>query len=317
MGKIFVHVTRSHAVTRSFLQRNDGAALLAAAAGDAHGALADAYDPTFDFAEYWAEHKADYPDLEKNYMAGHFDEVRSPAGWARRAFMLRENNTLDREIAAGGTVGLVVGLGASLFDVTNLIGAGAIFSTVRAASRLGRIGQGVAIGAAEGAFSDAVMQQLDPTQSWKDTVLNVGVGSLVGGALGSFVKHVPADSPLLPGHPENPMHPDNLGADPIHIIKPGQLAEEGTVIHSSGGAAAVSPETAARVAALEAHWRAGQVVEVLLTPAHEVVDDADFVALLDQQVRHVAAEEARASGDDCDGPRAHRAPTAFIVRTLK
>ena len=74
---------------------------------------------------------------------------------------------------------------------------------------------------------------------------------------------------------------------------------------------------APHVPALEADRRARQVPEVLLAAAHQVVDDADLVALLDQQVRHVAADEARAAGDDGDWPRAHRAPAAFIVRTLK
>lgn len=227
--------------------------LLAAAAGDAGGSLPDAYDPTFDYAEYWAANKADYADLEAHYMAGHFDEVRSQAGWTRRAFMLRENDQLDKDIAAGGTVGMVAGMGASLFDVTNLMGVGVAMTGARAATRLGRVGQGLRIGAAEGALSAGIMQELDVTQDWKDAVLDIGVGSLAGGTLMSFTRNLPPDSPLLPGHPQNPAHPDNIrGDDPIHVVKPGGTEAEGTVIHSSGGAAAVTPETRARLAAQDA-----------------------------------------------------------------
>ena len=51
--------------------------------------------------------------------------------------------------------------------------------------------------------------------------------------------------------------------------------------------------------------------------ADQIVDDADAVAAIEQEVDHVAADEAGAAGDDGDRRApAHCAPIFFIVRTL-
>lgn len=202
----------------------------------------DSWDPTYDPYEFFAEHKDEYGDLKDSLIAGHFDEIRSETAFRRRAMMLRENAMLDKDIAEGGAMGVVVGLGASLFDVTNLVGAG-FLNGARAATRAGRVLQGVKVGAAEGAVGAAAMQAMDPTQDWKDAVLDIGVGAVVGGSLSVLSRNLPPDSPLVPGHPENPLRPDAPSSDPVHIVKPGQLEAEGEVIHGSVGAAAVSKGT--------------------------------------------------------------------------
>ena len=59
------------------------------------------------------------------------------------------------------------------------------------------------------------------------------------------------------------------------------------------------------------------VGDIGLAAADQVVDDAHAVAALDQEVDHVAADEAGAAGDDRDfARRAHLAPIFFMVRTL-
>ena len=74
----------------------------------------------------------------------------------------------------------------------------------------------------------------------------------------------------------------------------------------------------ANVAPLEREIAVGPVVgEVLLAPSHQIVDDAHHHAALEQQVDHVAADEAGATGDDCNGLVAHAACSAFSLRTLK
>ena len=59
------------------------------------------------------------------------------------------------------------------------------------------------------------------------------------------------------------------------------------------------------------------VGEVLLAAADQVVDDAHGHAALEQQVDHVAADEAGATGDDGNCLVAHAACSAFNLRTLK
>jgi hypothetical protein len=57
--------------------------------------------------------------------------------------------------------------------------------------------------------------------------------------------------------------------------------------------------------------------EVLLAAADQVVDDAYHHAALEQQVDHVAADEAGATGNDGNWLVAHAACNAFSLRTLK
>lgn len=84
----------------------------------------EAFDPAYDPYAFYAQHKDEFKDLDDSLVAGHFDDIRSEAGFYRRAMVLRENDMLDKDIAAGGTAGIIVGFGASLFDVTNLIPLG-------------------------------------------------------------------------------------------------------------------------------------------------------------------------------------------------
>ena len=52
-------------------------------------------------------------------------------------------------------------------------------------------------------------------------------------------------------------------------------------------------------------------------PADQVVDHADLVALAEQEIDHVAADEPGAAGDDSGlARRRHFAPIFFMVRTL-
>ncbi len=74
----------------------------------------------------------------------------------------------------------------------------------------------------------------------------------------------------------------------------------------------------ADVGVLEHHVGiAGVVRDIGLAAADQIVDDAHAVAAVDQQIDHVAADEAGAAGDDGGlARRAHFAPSFFIVRTL-
>lgn len=224
-----------------------GQGILAAAAISSIDEV-DSFDPTYDPYEFYAEHKAEFADIDDAVVAGHMDGIRSETGFRRRAMMLRENAMLDKDIAEGGVTGMVIGLGASLFDVTNLVGAG-FLNTARGATRVARVAQGLKVGAAEGAIGAAAMHLMDPTQTWKDAVLDTGLGAVVGGSLSVVSRNLHPASPLIPGHPENPFRADAPSGDPVHIVKPGQLESEGETIYGSMGAAGVSKETRDAMAA--------------------------------------------------------------------
>ena len=73
----------------------------------------------------------------------------------------------------------------------------------------------------------------------------------------------------------------------------------------------------ADVALLEREPRlAGVVGKVRLAAADQIVDHPDAVAAREQQIDHVAADEAGAAGDDGDRAVAHAAWSFFMRRTL-
>ena len=56
--------------------------------------------------------------------------------------------------------------------------------------------------------------------------------------------------------------------------------------------------------------------KVILAPANQAVDHPHAIALFDQQIDHVTADEPRPAGHDGNRPSRHAAPIARIVRTL-
>jgi hypothetical protein len=56
--------------------------------------------------------------------------------------------------------------------------------------------------------------------------------------------------------------------------------------------------------------------QIGLTAADEVVEDSDLMPARQQQLDHVAADEAGATGHQRDRAGAHLAPIRFMVRTL-
>jgi hypothetical protein len=208
----------------------------------------DDYDPTYNQYAYAAKNKAEYADIWENVLAGHFDEVRSETGFKRRAQMIRENKTLDEEITNGGLSGQLAGMGLSLFDVTTLVGGGAFVGAAKGAGALTNVARAAKIGLVEGAITEAAMQQMDPTQTWKDAVVNIGFSGLAGGALGGLAHFV------MP-HTKLGLQPENIGRheEVIERVPGGTRDDELKLTNertpdpefSDAGAAAVRPGTAA------------------------------------------------------------------------
>jgi hypothetical protein len=75
---------------------------------------------------------------------------------------------------------------------------------------------------------------------------------------------------------------------------------------------------AADVALLDEEVGIGsEVGDVVDAAAHHAIDRAHREPLLEQEVRHVAADEPRAAGDDGDRAGTHAAFSSFRRRTLK
>lgn len=225
-------------------------AMMAAAAVNGIDATDD-HDPTYNPYAYAQANKAEYGDVWDNILAGHFDEVRSETGFRRRAFVVRENKLLEEEIGNAGLGGQLAGMALSLFDVTSLIGGGAFVNGAKGLGLVGKVARGAKLGAVEGAAQEVLMQNLDTTQTWKDAVVNVTFSGLAGGALGALHHYVAPGNKLLPSDPDNPMKPENIGRHEEVIERsPGGTRDDELKLtnerYSDAGAAAVTPETAAR-----------------------------------------------------------------------
>jgi hypothetical protein len=221
-------------------------ATLAAAAVNGIDAT-DVDDPTYNQYAYAIKHKDEYKDVWDNVLAGHFDEVRSETGFKRRAFMIRENKAVDEELGHAGLGGQLAGMGLSIFDVTSLVGGGAFVNAGKSVTLGSTAYRAAKVGLVEGAIQEAAMQQMDPTQTWKDAVVNIGFSGLAGGALGGLAHYVMPHSKLG-------LEPENIGRHEEVIERtPGSTREEEIKLtnergegYSDAGAAAVSPETEAR-----------------------------------------------------------------------
>lgn len=221
------------------------AALAAAAVNGIEAS--DRAEPGYNQYVYALQHKPQYEDIWENILAGHFDEVRSESGFKRRAFMVRENKSVDAELKTAGLGGQLAGMGLSLFDVTTLFGGSAFVGAGRAGSVLSTAGRAAKIGLVEGAMTEVAMQQMDPTQTWKDAVVNIGFSGLAGGALGGLAHYV------MP-HTRLGLEPENIGRHEEVIERtPGATRDEELKVtnergqgYNDAGAAAVTPETEAR-----------------------------------------------------------------------
>ena len=61
----------------------------------------------------------------------------------------------------------------------------------------------------------------------------------------------------------------------------------------------------------------GQVSEIRFTTASQIVDDSNAIIMPEHPIDHMAADEARAAGDDNDRPVGHAALSVFSCLTLK
>lgn len=191
---------------------------------------------------YYARNKDSLADIEGFIGRGDFDEVRSETEFRHKVAFLRQSQADLDTIHKGGFLGGVLGLGASLLDVTTLIPGGVYASAVKG----GRGGNALRLGAtlaAEQTLQETALHGLDGTRQLEESFMNVGSAAFLGAGLGALVKHVHPDSPLNPGHPNNPLDPRNFARD-TEIIEHriGQTPDEGVRV---GGGDSVGAARAA------------------------------------------------------------------------
>ena len=110
------------------------------------------------------------------------------------------------------------------------------------------------------------------------------------------------------------IHVVNRPLDRRHdVADPGEMKDVAAAVEDR-----ISRPQAADVDAVQRQIRVPCVMrEIGLAPARQIVDDVHAIAAIQQQVHHVAADEACASGHDRYGPSAHAAFSLCRRRTLK
>ncbi|MBO3045426.1 hypothetical protein [Burkholderia pseudomallei] len=214
-------------------------------------------DPSFNPYEYIEKHKDQYPDLLPIVTRGSmtFENVDSKAAFESWAIAQRRN-LKDREtLANADTWQTVVTLPVSMLDATLLL---APVAEGVAALTTARLGSGLAASAARGAViggldigtQQAIVSASNDAQTREEAFMNIGVGMTLGAGLGAVFRHAKPDSPLLAGHPDNPLHPDNLDRSiPINEHHIGQTPEEGQVFGADSiGAARSTADTDSLIA---------------------------------------------------------------------
>ncbi|PPE71481.1 hypothetical protein IS481_12080 [Caldimonas thermodepolymerans] len=176
---------------------------------------------------FYARNKEEFKDLEGYINRGDFDDVYSESAFRRKAELIRKSLEDLETIYRGGFLGTVLGMGASLLDVTTVMPAG-MLTKGRAASRLGNALRIGAAAGADAAVTEGGLHLWDTTRTASESFMNIGTAASLGVGLGSLIKGLDPRSPLNPGHPDNPLHPENFAKDNEVIeYRLGQRPEEG------------------------------------------------------------------------------------------
>ncbi len=197
-----------------------------------HAGQDETPDPAFNPYTYLEQNKKQYEDilpLITNGTTG-FSGIRSRAGFENFVATQRKN-LRDRETIARGEGGsILLNMGVSMLDVTSLIsGAGFVRAGV-GATRAVRMASTAAAFATDAAVQESLLHSMDASRSREESFMNIGVGTFLGAGLGAVFRHLPHDSALRAGHPDNPLHPDNFDRVEVNSHYVGQLPSEGDSI---------------------------------------------------------------------------------------
>lgn len=138
-------------------------------------------DPTWEMSEDVNK------ELNREYDKESADYIREATSQADFYFRktVMDDHRRDREILArGGLTGIGLTLGAAILDPV-AIGAGMLTgstSYITKATGISRIARGALMAGIEIAAIEGIIASADPHYRWQDFVLNVGLGSALGGA---------------------------------------------------------------------------------------------------------------------------------------
>jgi hypothetical protein len=208
------------------------------------------FDPSFNPRTWIAQNlpKETQDSLKDSINSGLFDEVPGPNSLQRKvATATYEKQLLQQE--GGSWLGASLGaLAGSVADpLTYFAPQAKWWETGSTAIRLGK---SVMHAAAAMAPQEAALWTTQNYRDWEQSLMNVGVGSVLGGGVGFFGRTFLKDNTFNPENPNNPLREENLGKQGATTIVPGDGAD--VIPHVSVGesysvGAAASPSEAPEI----------------------------------------------------------------------
>lgn len=146
---------------------------------------------------------------------GLFEGVVSPAAADRKL----ANIVREKQLMAAEEKNWLGSLAGSLYDPTNFLPAGGWLDKGGKAVRMGK---NLMFSAATIGLQEAGLWAAQDVRSYKESLLNVGAGTVLAGGLGAFAVGLSRSHPLHPEHVNNPLKTENLDANGIASRIPGE-----------------------------------------------------------------------------------------------
>ena len=190
-------------------------------------------DPNFNPYSYIKQNftKEMLEEFKTEISDGMFDEAISPEHVQWKVSELRKEMDLIKNMEGSMAGTLVGGLVGGLTDPTSYI---PLLGQANRASRIVRMGRLAMATAAVVGAQEVGLNATQDYRTWKESLMNVGVGAVFAGGIGAFARGFHPDHPMHPGNPRNPHAPL---ADESGLVTRVAGADEYTIGPSSAGAA--------------------------------------------------------------------------------
>lgn len=183
--------------------------------------VSDSVDEDFNPYTTYKANESELQDVTPWIRKGYFDDVFNESQfWNRVSKLRRQQQDLDL-VEEGSGFNMVLGGASLLLDPTTLIplpaiGKGSLLSSVAK----GALGVGGVT-----TVEEAVLQSQQDLRTLKESYLNIGVATALGGGIGALASVFTKGNPLNPSNPSNPLNVEN--DVPTGIWTPGERATEG------------------------------------------------------------------------------------------
>jgi len=166
------------------------------------------YDKGFNPYAYFDTNKETLPEAEKWIRTGLFHDVVNEKQFSDRLLRLRDEEENRKRIAEGSGVGMILGMGLSLIDLSTLIpGAGWLHkgNTIAKTAKFALAGSTLTAG------QEAVLHLQQDLRQMNESVFNIATAGVLGGGIGAFIgarqpgNILHKDSPNYPLNPGNPV----------------------------------------------------------------------------------------------------------------